>query len=89
MDKELQDLLTNYEKAIYGQVPLTSPLMHQVHLLLDYIANLEQQVKKQQHVIDKVEDLSMIKKARCLNENDYILNISDLDEILHALKEVK
>ena len=28
-----------------------------------------------------------MKKARCLNEGDYILNVSDLDDILDILKE--
>ena len=60
MDKELKNLLDNYENAIYGQAFPISPSIHQLHLLLDYIANLEQQCKKQQEVIDKV--MNLIKK---------------------------
>ena len=48
---------------------------------------LEQQCKKQKEVIDKIKDLLTIKKSRCLNEDDYILNAFDLDEILDILKE--
>ena len=55
MDKELKNLLDNYENVIYGQAFLINPSIHQLHLLLDYIANLEQQVKKQKEVIDKLE----------------------------------
>ena len=55
MDKELENLLDNYENAIYGQAFPITPSIHQLHLLLDYIANLEQQVKKQKEVIDKLE----------------------------------
>jgi hypothetical protein len=45
--------------------------------------------KRQKEVIDKIKDLLAIKKSRCLNENDYILNALDLDEILDILKEVE
>lgn len=44
--------------------------------------------KRQKEDIDKIKDLLTIKKSRCLNENDYILNALDLDEILDILKEV-
>ena len=53
MNKELENLLDNYENAIYGKVFPITPSMHQLHLLLDYIANLEQQCKKQKEAIDK------------------------------------
>ena len=56
--------------------------------IIEYIDNLEQQCKKQKEVIDKVEELLIIKKTRCLNEDDYILNAPDLDDILHLVKEV-
>lgn len=56
MDKELQNLLDNYENAIYGQAFPIIPSIHQLHLLLDYIANLEQQCKKQKEVINKIND---------------------------------
>ncbi len=44
--------------------------------------------QKQKEVIDKVEELLIIKKTRCLNEDDYVLNVPDLDDILHLVKEV-
>lgn len=53
-----------------------------------YIEHLEQQCKKQKEVIDKIKDLLIIKKARYLNEDDYILNERDLDGILDILNEV-
>lgn len=43
---------------------------------------------KCKEVIDKIENLLIIKKARCLNEDNYILNVSDLDTILNLVKEV-
>ena len=51
--------------------------------------NLEQENKKYKEVIDKTIDLLIIKKARCLNEDDYVLNVPDLDDILQVLKKVK
>ena len=57
--------------------------------VVDYINELEQQCKKQKQIIDKVNDLLIIKKARCLNEDNYVLNVSDLDDILQVLKEVE
>lgn len=57
MNKELENLLDNYENAIYGQAFPITPSIHQLHLLLDYIANLEQQCKKQKEVIDKVNEV--------------------------------
>lgn len=57
MDKELENLLDNYENAIYGKVFPITPSIHELHLLLDYIANLEQQCKKQKEVIDKAIEL--------------------------------
>ena len=57
--------------------------------LLEHIWNLEQQCKKQKEKIDKANDLLIIKKARCLNEDNYVLNVPDLDDILQVLKEVE
>ena len=45
-------------------------------------------IKKQKEVIDKIEELLIIKKARCSNEDDYVLNVHDLDDILHLVNEV-
>ena len=69
MDKELENLLDNYENAIYGQAFPIAPSIHQLHLLLDYIANLEQQCKKQKEVIDKAIEY--------INENLIISSILD------------
>lgn len=61
MDKELQNLLDNYEQAIYGYTEPIIPSIHQIHLLLDYISRLNIQVKKQKEVINKVtNDLQQI-----------------------------
>ena len=62
MDKELENLLDNYENVIYGQTFPINPSIHQLHLLLDYIANLEQQCKKQKEVIDKATNELFILK---------------------------
>ena len=55
-----------------------------ITLLIEYSVHY----KKQKEVINKIKDLLTIKKSRCLNEDDYILNAIDLDEILDILKEV-
>ena len=78
MDKELENLLDNYENAIYGQAFPIAPSIHQLHLLLDYIANLEQQCKKQKEVIDKLNDLL----------SDEFLEVIDRDTLLDILNEV-
>ena len=62
MNKELENLLDNYENAIYGQASPITPSIHQLHLLLDYIANLEQQCKKQKEVINKATNELFILK---------------------------
>ena len=56
--------------------------------LLEYIKLLQQENQKYKEVIDKLNDLLIIKKARCLNEDNYVLNVPDLDDILQLLKEV-
>ena len=58
MDKELTNLLDNYENSIYGKAFPITPSTHQLHLLLDYIANLEQKCKKQREAIDKAIEFS-------------------------------
>ena len=84
MEKELKNLLDNYENVIYGQAFLINPSIHQLHLLLDYIANLEQQCKKQKEVNDKA--------VKYINQHwvidDPVLFKNDLLEILEN-KEVK
>lgn len=54
----------------------------------NYIEKLYFENQKQKEVIDKIKDLLTIKKLRCLNENDYILNVLDLDDILDIVEEV-
>ncbi len=54
MDKELKNLLDNYENVIYGKAFPINPSTHQLHLLLDYIANLGQQVREQKEDYNKV-----------------------------------
>lgn len=46
-----------------------------------YIHDLEQQIKKQKEVIDKVKELLEIKRTKYLNEDDYYLSGFDLDEL--------
>lgn len=61
MNKELQNLLDNYEQVIYGYAEPIIPSIHQIHLLLDYISQLDIKVKKQKEVIDKaINDLNII-----------------------------
>lgn len=45
------------------------------------------QLKKQKEIIEKVKDILILKKARCLNEDDYILNVTDLDDIRAILED--
>ena len=83
MNKELKDLLDNYEKTIYGQAFPIVPSTHQLHLLLDYIANLDQQVKKQKEVIDKaIEYIKIHKRKDEFLELDKILKGSDNNGIM-------
>ena len=58
-------------------------------LCIEYIDNLQQENQKYKEAIDKLNDLLIIKKARCLNEDNYVLNVPDLDDILQVLKEVE
>ena len=44
MEKELKKLLNIYVNVIHGKAFPINPTTHQLHLLLDYIANLEQQL---------------------------------------------
>lgn len=69
MDKELENLLYNYEKAIYGQAFPITPSIHQLHLLLDYIANLEQ---KNQELKSQLEDAN--EKILLLQASEPMLN---------------
>lgn len=94
MNKELKDLLDNYEKTIYGQAFPIVPSTHQLHLLLDYIANLDQQVKKQKEIIDKaieyINDNLIISSILDGNKYYTINNYSfDYIELLDILKEVE
>ena len=54
-----------------------------------FVRSLEIENQKYKEVIDELNDLLIIKKARCLNEDNYVLNVPDLDDILQILKEVE
>lgn len=89
-DVHLKELLDNYENAIYGQASPITPSIHQLHLLLDYIANLEQQYRKQKEVIDKIYKKCQTKenKQMCVKLNDEWHALVSKEEILDILKEV-
>lgn len=87
MNKELQKLLDNYEQVIYGHAEPIIPSIHQLHLLLDYIANLEQQCKKQKEINQKA--IEYVEEHRIKNPYHYEFNCfmgnaraSDLLQIL-------
>lgn len=83
MDKELENLLDNYEQAIYGYGEPIIPSIHQIHLLLDYISKLGIQAKKQKEVIDKAIEFSNKNWGTwCSNHLGY------MTELQNILKEV-
>lgn len=87
MDKELENLLDNYENVIYGQAFPINPSIHQLHLLLDYIANLEQQCKKQKEVIDKAVKFI----TDCVSSPDIyeqFISYPEIKQLLDILKKV-
>lgn len=88
MDKELKNLLDNYENVIYGKAFPINPSTHQLHLLLDYIANLSQQCKKQKEAIDKaIEYIKSYKTDYSPYElSDY--NVRQILEILEFYKDI-
>ena len=88
MDKELEKLLDNYENAIYGKVFPINPSIHQLHLLLDYIANLEQQCKKQKEVINKINDFIKELYDNTDDTTCYDIDKNIKEELLDILKEV-
>ena len=86
---DLKELLDNYENAIYGQASPITPSIHQLHLLLDYIANLEQQCKKQKEVIDKaIELLGNYKHYSTPDEKQNSDNEDLVNNAFDILKEV-
>lgn len=88
MDKELEKLLDNYENAIYGKVFPINPSIHQLHLLLDYIANLEQQCKKQKEVINKINEFIKELYDNTDDTTCYDIDKNIKEELLDILKEV-
>lgn len=88
MDKELKKLLNNYVNVIHGKSFPINPTTHQLRLLLDYIANLEQQYKKQKEAIDKAINNSQywIDYYTRLNSDERIA--LRLQENIDILKEV-
>ena len=88
-DVDLKELLDNYENAIYGQASPITPSIHQLHLLLDYIANLEQQYRKQKEVIDKaIELLGNYKHYSTPDEKQNSDNEDLVNNAFDILKEV-
>lgn len=57
--------------------------------LFNEMINWKEKSKKQKEKINKIKDLLIIKKSRCLSEDDYILNVLDLDEILDKMQELE
>ena len=92
MDKELENLLDNYENSIYGKAFPITPSTHQLHLLLDYIANLEQQCKQQKEVINKAIELLNKFSFRIETDNRTMyIRLKYLEQgkdLLKTLKEV-
>lgn len=92
MNKELENLLDNYENAIYGQAFPITPSTHQLHLLLDYIEHLEQQCKKQKEIINKTTEY--IKERFYFNEETgeysllHTIDKCNAKELLDILNEV-
>ena len=85
MDKELENLLDNYENAIYGQAFPITPSIHQLHLLLDYIANLGQKCKNQQLMIDKA--IKLLNAYIGVLDDTSDLYFENVKSILEAVKE--
>jgi hypothetical protein len=92
MEKELENLLDNYENVIYGQVFTITPSIHQLHLLLDYIANLEQQCKKQKEVIDKVAEKIKDYKIYCEKNKGFTeytdIEIEAIEPVISKLEDI-
>ena len=86
MDKELTNLLDNYENVIYGKAFPINPSIHQLHLLLDYIANLEQQCKKQKEIIDRAINL-IVKETKSMPMNGCKIRLIELLDILKEVSE--
>lgn len=101
MNKELQNLLDNYEEVIYGYAEPIIPSIHQIHLLLDYISQLGIKVKKLKEVIDKAIDFinsnpnvfydEHLIDVETLKNNemtdDYVGEIRFISNLLAILKE--
>ena len=86
MDKELKKLLNNYVNVIYGKAFPINPTTHQLHLLLNYIANLEQQCKKQKEVIDRAINL-IVKETKSMPINGCKIRLIELLDILNEVSE--
>lgn len=91
MDKELQNLLDNYEQAIYGYTEPIIPSIHQIHLLLDYVSQLDIKVKKQKEVInnaieyinDNLTISSILDGEKYYTINNYSFDYRELLDILN------
>lgn len=70
------------------QRQLIKRLLDELDSADEYFKKICLENKQLKKVNDKIENLLIIKKTRCLNEGDYILNVSDLDDILDILNKV-
>lgn len=87
MNKE--ELIGKLQMVYVGDINALNELIGYYDGLKEGIEELQQENKKYKEVIDELNDLLIIKKARCLNEDNYVLNVPDLDDILQVLKEVE
>ena len=87
MNKE--ELIGKLQMVYVGDRNALNELIGYYDGLKQGIERVQQESQKYKEVIDKLNDLLIIKKARCLNEDNYILNVPDLDDILQVLKEVE
>ena len=87
MNKE--ELIGKLQMVYVGDRNALNELIGYYDGLKQGIERVQQESQKYKEVIDKLNDLLIIKKARCLNEDNYVLNVPDLDDILQLLKEVE
>ena len=87
MNKE--ELIGKLQMVYVGDRNALNEMIDYYDGLKEVIEILKQENQKYKEAIDKLNDLLIIKKARCLNEDNYVLNVPDLDDILQVLKEVE
>lgn len=90
MNKEIKYLLEEMEDNTQDYVGTNGCLYQdllreELNLLLDYISNLQNQVKKQKEVIDKAINWTIKYQTEWCQEDEVI---RDLKQLLYILKEV-